>query len=50
MSFVIENDEDLTRALVHLESIFDAEIGTPEFNEMIDLVERIEAYESKYDQ
>ena len=42
----IRNDDDLTAAFVRLESIFQAEEGTAEAEEMEILVTLIEAYES----
>ncbi len=44
----IRNDDDLTNAFIRLESIFQAEKGTPEAEEMEILVALIEAYEDKY--
>ncbi len=44
----IRNDDDLTAAFVRLESIFQAQEGTPEGDEMEVLVTLIEAYENKY--
>lgn len=43
----IRNDADLTAAFVRLEPIFQAEVGTPEADEMEVLVALIEAFESK---
>lgn len=44
----IRNDDDLTAAFKHLESIFQAKAGTPEADEMEILVTLIEAYENKH--
>ena len=44
----IRNDDDLTNAFIRLESIFQADEGTPEAEEMEILVNLIEAYEDKY--
>ena len=44
----IKNDDDLTNAFIRLESIFQAEEGTPEATEMEILVTIIEAYEEEY--
>ena len=44
----IRNDDDLTNAFIRLESILQAEKGTPEAEEMEILVALIEAYEDKY--
>lgn len=44
----IRNDDDLHEAFRRLESIFQAEEGTPEADEMEVLVTLIEAYESKH--
>ena len=44
----IRNDDDLTNAFIRLESIFQADKGTPEAEEMEILVDLIEAYEDKY--
>lgn len=44
----IRNDDDLTNAFIRLESIFQADKGTPEAEEMEILVTLIEAYEDKY--
>ncbi|MFW2003730.1 hypothetical protein ACG9ZC_00335 [Acinetobacter baumannii] len=44
----IKNDDDLTNAFIRLESIFQAEEGTPEAQEMETLVTLIEAYEEEY--
>lgn len=44
----ITNDNDLTNAFLRLESIFQAEDGTPEADEMKILVILIEAYENKH--
>ena len=44
----IRNDDDLTNAFIRLESIFQADKGTPEAKEMEALVTLIEAYEDKY--
>ena len=44
----IRNDDDLTNAFIRLESIFQADEGTPEAEEMEILVKLIEAYEDKY--
>ncbi len=44
----IRNDDDLTNAFIRLESIFQADKGTPEADEMETLVTLIEAYEDKY--
>ena len=41
----IRNDEDLTNAFKRLETIFQAEAGTPEADEMEVLVTLIEVYE-----
>ena len=42
----IRNDENLTQAFKRLETVFQAEAGTAEFDEMEVLVTLIEAYES----
>lgn len=44
----IRDDNDLTNAFIRLESIFQAEEGTPEADEMEVLVALIEAYENKH--
>ncbi|MBJ9985914.1 hypothetical protein IAE19_10755 [Acinetobacter sp. S40] len=44
----IKNDVDLTNAFIRLESIFQADKGTPEAEEMEILVTLIEVYEDKY--
>jgi HTH-type transcriptional regulator/antitoxin HigA len=44
----IRNDDDLINAFIRLESIFQADKGTPEAEEMEILVALIEAYEDKY--
>ena len=44
----IRNDDDLTNAFVRLESIFQADKGTPEAEEMEILVKLIESYEDEY--
>lgn len=44
----IRNDADLTNAFIRLESIFQADKGTPEAEEMEILVALIEAYEDEY--
>ena len=44
----IRNDDDLTNAFIRLESIFQADDGTPEAEDMEILVNLIEAYEDKY--
>ena len=44
----IRSDEDLTNAFKRLETIFQAEAGTPEADEMEVLVTLIEVYENKY--
>lgn len=44
----IRNDDDLTQAFKRLESVFQAEAGTAEFDEVDVLVTLIKAYESKY--
>lgn len=44
----IRNDEDLTQAFKQLETVFQAENGTPEADERDVLVTLIEAYENKY--
>ncbi|WP_166172081.1 hypothetical protein [Acinetobacter sp. SA01] len=44
----IRNDDDLKTAFIRLESIFQAEEGTPEANEREMLVTLISAYEDKY--
>lgn len=44
----IRNDDDLTAAFVRLESVFQAESGTPEADEMEVLVALIEAYENRH--
>ncbi len=44
----IRNDDDLTAAFVRLETVFQAEVGTPEFDEMEVLVALIEAYENRH--
>jgi len=45
----IRNDDDLTAAFIHLESIFQAEQSTPEADEMRVLVALIEVYENRHD-
>ncbi len=45
----IRNDDDLTAAFIHLESIFQAEQSTPEADEMHVLVALIAAYENRHD-
>ncbi len=44
----IRNEDDLTNDFIRLESIFQADKGTPEAEEMEILVDLIEAYEDKY--
>jgi HTH-type transcriptional regulator/antitoxin HigA len=44
----IRNDDDLRAAFLRLESIFQAEEGTPEADEMEVLTTLIEAYEQKH--
>ena len=44
----IRNDADLTNAFIRLESIFQADKGTPEAEEMEILVTLIEVYEEEY--
>lgn len=44
----IRNDDDLRAAFQRLETIFQAEAGTPEADEMEVLVTLIEAYENKH--
>lgn len=44
----IRNDEDLTHAFKQLESVFQAENGTPEADERDVLVALIEAYENQH--
>ncbi|KKW75936.1 XRE family transcriptional regulator [Acinetobacter sp. AG1] len=44
----IRNDDDLTNVFIRLESIFQAEEGTSEAEEMEILVSLIEAYEDEY--
>lgn len=44
----IRNDDDLTQAFMRLESVFQAEEGTKEADEMEVLVALIEAYENKH--
>jgi HTH-type transcriptional regulator / antitoxin HigA len=44
----IRNDADLQEAFKRLEIIFQAEAGTPEFDEMEILVTLIEVYENKH--
>ena len=44
----IRNDADLRDAFKRLELIFQAEAGTPEFDEMEVLTTRIEVYENKH--
>ena len=44
----IRNDDDLRTAFRHLETVFQAEEGTPEADEMEMLVTLIEAYENRY--
>lgn len=44
----IRNDVDLTNTFIRLESIFQANKGTPEAEEMEILVVLIEAYEEEY--
>ena len=43
----IRNDDDLTNAFIRLESIFQADKGTSEAEEMEILVDLIEAYEDE---
>jgi HTH-type transcriptional regulator/antitoxin HigA len=44
----IRNDDDLREAFQRLEVIFQAEAGTPEYDEMEILTTLIEVYENKY--
>lgn len=44
----IRNEDDLTNAFIRLESVFQADKGTPEAEEMEILVSLIEAYEDEY--
>ncbi len=44
----IRNDEDLRQAFARLEVIFQAEPGTPEFDEMEILATLIEVYENRH--
>lgn len=44
----IRNDDDLSNAFIRLETIFQADEGTPEADEMEVLVALIEAYENKH--
>ncbi len=44
----IRNDDDLTTAFIRLESVFQAEVGTSEADEMEVLVALIEAYENRH--
>lgn len=44
----IRNEDDLTNAFIRLESIFQADKGTLEAEEMEILVSLIEAYEDEY--
>ena len=44
----IRNDDDLTNAFIRLESIFQADKGTSEAEEMEILVDLIEACEDEY--
>ncbi|MBV6549781.1 hypothetical protein KTN00_01885 [Acinetobacter soli] len=44
----IRNENDLTNVFIRLESIFQADKGTPEAEEMELLVSLIEAYEDEY--
>ena len=44
----IRNEDDLTNDFIRLESIFQADKGTPEAEEMEILVDLIEACEDKY--
>ena len=44
----IRTDEDLRAALVQLESVFQADVGTPEADEGDVLVTLIEAYENQH--
>ncbi|WP_241674523.1 helix-turn-helix domain-containing protein [Candidatus Methylobacter oryzae] len=44
----IRNDEELKAAFQQLETVFQAEAGTPEADEMEVLVTLIEAYENKH--
>lgn len=44
----IRNDDDLTTTFKRLEHIFQAEAGSPEFDEMEVLVTLIENYENKH--
>lgn len=44
----IRNDADLQQAFKQLESVFQAQTGTPEADEMEILVTLIETYEQKY--
>jgi len=45
---LIRNEDDLTNAFIRLESVFQADKGTPEAEEMEILVSLIEAYEDEY--
>lgn len=44
----IKNEQDLQQAFQRLEVIFDAEAGTPEFDEMDIIATLIEVYENKH--
>ncbi|MDI1298699.1 MAG: transcriptional regulator [Methylotenera sp.] len=44
----IRNDDDLHAAFLHLEHVFQAEVGSAEADEMEVLVTLIEAYENKH--
>lgn len=44
----IRTEEDLDRALARIDEIFDAEVNTPESDELDVLVDLVEHYESKH--
>jgi HTH-type transcriptional regulator / antitoxin HigA len=46
---LLENREDHQAALKEIERLFDAEQGTPEFDQLDILVTLVEAYEDKHE-
>lgn len=44
----IETEEQYKKALARLDQIFEAELGTPEGEEALELIEVIEQYEQKH--
>ena len=44
----IRNDDDLRAAFIQLEGVFQAQVGTPEADEMEILVAMVEAYENRH--